>query len=77
MKVVNYNVKQVNTLTIHKHTKEGVNMAQERTNAEERAKFEELLEKIKNLPESERNKVDGFATALAMVAQREATTKTA
>ena len=52
-------------------------MTQERTTAEERAKFEELLEKIKNLPENERNKVDGVATALAMVAQREATTKTA
>ena len=38
---------------------------------------EALTEKIKNLPESERNKVDGFATALAMVAQKEATTKTA
>ena len=44
---------------------------------EEHKEFEELLTKIKNLPENERNKVDGFATALAMMAQREATTKTA
>ncbi len=47
-------------------------MAQTANTEEERKDFEELLIKIKELPENERSKVDGFATALAMMAQKEA-----